>query len=166
MAVAGLDERGVRGGVGLELGLGDELAEVDAAREGLEAGDVAGGRGAVVLGGLAAVAAPEVRAHRRQEPLRVEALDLRVDVDVVGVQDPGVGDRPQERLLQRAREERVLVRRLVPPDQRLQLLLLPQVPVHEAEARVLADLDRARLVDALVQRELHPLDQVERDGVF
>jgi hypothetical protein len=55
----------------------------------------------------------KVRAYGRQELLNVKVLDLGVYIHIVPVQDLGIVERLQDGLLNRLREERILVRRLI-----------------------------------------------------
>lgn len=165
VAVVGLDHARVALRVGLELALGDELAKVDAPAQRLQHGDVARGAAAVVLLADAPIAVAEAGAHAGQEGLDVELLDLVVDVDVVGVEDPGVVDGGEDGPVEGLGEEGVLVGGLVAADQGLELLLLEEVPVHERE--VAAGYGHgAGDVDVAVDGELDPLDQVEGYGVL
>lgn len=124
---------------------------MDSAGEGLEAGEVAGGGGAVVLLGLATVLTAKVGADGGEEGVDVEVLDLGVDVDRVRVEDLGVLEGLEDGPLHGVGEEGVFVGGLVAADQRLQLLLLVEVPVEEAEAAV-GDVDGAGRVDCLSLR--------------
>lgn len=82
--------------------------------------------------------------------MNVKVLDLVVDVDIVLVQNLGVVERLQDGLLNRQREEGVLVGRLISADKRLKLLLFGEIPVKETEIAVV-DVDGARDIDGLAQ---------------
>lgn len=134
LTVIGLDHLDKLLGLLPKLGLGDELAKVNATREALETIDVASSRRTVVLLGLAAVlATTEAGTHGGQHLVDVALLDDLVHIDVVRMQDLGVLEWLQDRLFQHPREERVLIGRLESADARLQAFLLPEEVVHQAE---------------------------------
>ena len=81
------------------------------------------------------------------------------------MEDLGVVDGLENRLLKNFWEEGVLVGRLVAADQRLETFLLAEDPVKQAGIG-LANVDTTRAVDGLVEGELDALDQVEGDCVF
>lgn len=152
-------------GLAEKLGLGDELAVVDAARQGAQQGHVACRGGAIVFLGLAARFPADARAAGGQDFLDVLSLDDRVEVDVVGVQEARVFYGRQDGGLDGLREKRVLVRRLVAADCRVDPFVLEEKPVHQAQLRA-RDFHAARLIDRLVKRELNALNQVEDDGIL
>ena len=79
----------------------------------------------------------------------VAVLQLGVDVDVIRPQYPRVLDGLEDGLLEDGGEERVLVRRLIATDERLEAFLLAEHPVEEAAGAV-AYVDAASLVNGPV----------------
>ena len=133
LTIIRLDQLNKALGLLLELCLRDKLSEVDSPRQGLQAVHIACGCGSIVLLRLAAIFAPELRAHSGEDILDVALFQGAIDVDVVVMQDLGVLDRGKDGLFQRVREEGVFIGRLVPTNTRLQTFLFAEEVVEETE---------------------------------
>jgi hypothetical protein len=83
---------------------------MNASRETLETFDVRDRGRSIILGGLSFVG--EILGDARENIVDVRGVDLRVDVDGVGVEERRIMQRRNNRL-RKVRRERVLVRRLI-----------------------------------------------------
>ena len=143
----------------LEFTLGDELSKVNSPAQSLQAQDITGSSTSKVFLGLAPFFPPEFCTSSRKNVFNVVHLQLIVDADIVGVQHPRIVQRLQYRFLQDAREERVLVRRLVATDKRLKAFLLAQHPVQEGDwQRFVGNGYAMWVVNCVIQRELNAFD--------
>lgn len=81
------------------------------------------------------------------------------------MQDPGVLQRLQDRILEHVWEEGVFIWGLVAADSRLETFLFAEQVVHQAQVTAW-DGYPAGDIDGLVEGELDPFDQVEGNGIF
>lgn len=147
-----------------ELGLGNEFAVMDAARQSLQARNVVHCRRAKVLSGLFLLTV-DLSTNMRKNVVDIDILQSLVDIDIVGMKDGRVIQGLEDGLKKGLGEEGVLVWGLIAAHARVDLLLFAEKPVEEAK-RAVRYWDCAGNVDRPVERELDAFDEVDGNGVL